>query len=370
MKIKDSFFSITFLLVIGKIIGFLREMLLASYYGTSNIYDAYLMSISILTLFTSWLSSIVETSTPIYIEKKQLKSMDEANSYYNILILCISCLGITFSLLVLFFSNIFVNVVALGFSATQKTLTAKYLQIISPVIFFESSRLFLVNYNVMNQKVLKNNLFDIVVNFIFVLSIIICGNIDKNLLIFSYFIIKFIEFLLYSLNFKFHRFFKQNINDVKKTILFALPLFFSSAFSDINIFFDKIISSTLPNGSLSSLNYASSLRVFVDTLISFAIITTIYPKLSENVLHTDKSLFKNTVSKGIIQILLLSLPVSLGGFLLSNEIVSIVFKRGAFDLESVRMTSIAFQMYMIGLFAFSTRTILFKACYALREMKR
>ena len=109
----------------------------------------------------------------------------------------------------------------------------------------------------------------------------------------------------------------------------------------INQFVDKTLASRLVEGSISALNYASLLNnVIIDITITI-LATIIYPKLTQANSLKQYDRFNELVYKGFNVVVIIS-PFSLGAMVYSNQVVQIIYERGAFDITATAMTSSAF----------------------------
>jgi putative peptidoglycan lipid II flippase len=114
-------------------------------------------------------------------------------------------------------------------------------------------------------------------------------------------------------------------------------------------FFDRLIATWLITGSASSLFYSQRLFQLPFAIISLPITRGINPILNRLKSSNDPEKFTSIYEKGNRIYFLILLPVTVFCIAASDEIVSLVYKRGAFDADSLRLTSQAFRMYSLGL---------------------
>ena len=95
---------------------------------------------------------------------------------------------------------------------------------------------------------------------------------------------------------------------------------------------------------------------------------SMYPIIQRWLEENIKGL-KSTISEAISIISLLVIPATIGAMIFSEEIVSLLFGRGAFTIEAITMTGNALFYYSIGMIAFGLRDILSRAFYALQDTK-
>ena len=124
--------------------------------------------------------------------------------------------------------------------------------------------------------------------------------------------------------------------DIKKLLILLLPAIIGNGAYQINLLIDMILASTLPDGSISYLYYSDRINQLPLGVFGIAISTALLPLLSEQIKRNKKQESEKSISNAIKFSFIFSIPSATGIFLLSNEIVSFLFERGAFDsLDSV-----------------------------------
>ena len=158
----------------------------------------------------------------------------------------------------------------------------------------------------------------------------------------------------------------QNVKDMVKLLG---PVMIGAAVMQVNAMIDRALASTLPEGSISALNYANKLNGFIIALFITSIVSVIYPILSKLSTKDNNEKFNKSIVKSINSIIILVLPISVGAIVLSTPIVKLLFQRGEFDDRALKMTSIALSMYSVGLVASGLREVLSKIFYSLQDTK-
>lgn len=114
-------------------------------------------------------------------------------------------------------------------------------------------------------------------------------------------------------------------------------------------FFDRLIATWLITGSASSLFYSQRLFQLPFAIISLPITRGINPMLNRLKSVNDSEKFTEIFGKGSRIYYRILIPVTVICIAASDEIVSVIYQRGAFDAASLKMTSQAFIMYSLGL---------------------
>lgn len=154
---------------------------------------------------------------------------------------------------------------------------------------------------------------------------------------------------------------------LKRVGALMLPAVFGAAVYQINILVGTLLASLLPEGSVSYLYYADRLVQFPLGIFAVAAATAVLPSLSRQAAEKDFHAMKGTFAYAFNFVLFITIPAMVGLIVLREPIVALLFKRGAFDHETTRMTADALLYYGVGLWAFSAVRIVLSTFYALQD---
>lgn len=154
---------------------------------------------------------------------------------------------------------------------------------------------------------------------------------------------------------------------LKKIGRLMLPTIFGSAVYQINILVGTMLASQLPDGSISYLYYADRLVQFPLGIFAVAMGTAILPHLSRQAASQDVIGLKTSVADGLCLIFFITLPATVGLIVLREPIVTQLFQRGAFDIKASLSTADALLYYGLGLWAYSAIRVLLPTFYALQD---
>lgn len=156
---------------------------------------------------------------------------------------------------------------------------------------------------------------------------------------------------------------------VKRIGRLMAPAVFGSAIYQLNQFIGTLLASLLAEGSVSWLYYADRLVQFPLGVFAIAMSTAALPSLSKQAAEKDLHGFNETFSHALKLVFFIALPSMAGLILLGRPIIQVFFERGAFDALSTIMTTKALLFYSLGLWAFSGIRVLVSAFYALQDAK-
>ncbi|CAM3045511.1 murein biosynthesis integral membrane protein MurJ [Pseudoalteromonas distincta] len=160
--------------------------------------------------------------------------------------------------------------------------------------------------------------------------------------------------------------------NVKKVRKLMLPALFGVSISQINLLLDTMIASLLMTGSIAWLYYSDRLIEFPLGLFGIGIATVILPALSK--LHSSKksSDFQHTLDWGVRFVIFLGLPAMIGLMIISPLIITVLFDHGAFKEDSVdhvKAVSLGVVAYSVGLVSFMLIKVLAPGFYARQDTK-
>jgi putative peptidoglycan lipid II flippase len=156
---------------------------------------------------------------------------------------------------------------------------------------------------------------------------------------------------------------------VIKMARLMIPTAFGAAVYQLNILLGTLLASYLPVGSVSYLYYADRLVQFPLGVFGVAIGTVALPSLSRLATGGRMDEYVSTLSASLRLTLFISLPSTAGLIALAHPMVAVLFGRGAFSPEAEAATSAALVAFSAGLPAFACVRPLFSAYYALSDTK-
>ncbi len=361
--------------IVSKILGFGREIILSYFYGASNISDAYLISRSIPFIIFGFIGTGISMGyIPMYnsIEKKYGK--DEGNKFTNNLVnlLIIICtIIIIFGLL---FTESIVKIFAKGFQGQTLDLAVRFTKISLLSIYFTG---LISIYNSFLQ--IKGNyiipaLVGFPMNILTISSIFISSRTNIVVLAIGSVLATASQLILLIPFIREKGYRYEFIIDIKddniKTMIFIiLPVIIGASVEQINKLVDKTIASSIAVGGISALSYSDRLNGFVQGLFVLPISAVLYPTISKMAVENNIDGMKKSISEAINTINLLVIPTTIGAMIFSEQIVELLFGRGAFNLQATAMTSNALFYYSIGMIGFGVNLILNRAFYSFQDTK-
>lgn len=364
-----------FFSAITSLVSFGKEVVFASYFGVSADADAFVIASQVPIILFSVISVAINTVLiPIYSKKIYNEGVEKADFFLTNLINIVFIFSCVFSIIGIVIAEYIIYLFAPGLSNETHCLATSLLRIILPSVI-------LTGLNGCNIGILNVHksfvLPKLAVNFkniVYILFIILMldsyGIYAASM---GFLLGSIVEFLyLYDLVRKKYKYrFYINIRDpdLKKSMKMTGPIFLGIGAAQINRIVDKVISSFLRKGSISSLNYASKLSNVFSGLLINSISTIMYPYFAEKVAKEEFDDLGKIYILTLSFYILVTIPIICGSVLLREELVSVVFGRGAFGFEAVELTSLLFTLYMVGILFSAVRQTGAKLFYAFGDTK-
>lgn len=379
LQSKQAAKSIFIMIIFGmgsKLLGFIREMLIAAKFGSGMETDTYFIALTATALFTSlFTQSLSTTMIPVMTEVEEKEGKCGKKSYTNNLLNITILLSLAVVVLGWLLSPFIIKILAHGFKDDQFYLAVTMMRIGMPVIIFAGIMGVYRGYLQSELMFLESAASQFPFNITYITFLIFLSGVFgiKGLMVTSALAVGAqILIQLPGINKTGYRYkFIINFKDqyIKKILYLILPVLVSVAVSDLNNIIDRSLASTLIEGSISALNYSNRLNSFILTIFITAISTVIFPMLSKEAAKENHDNFKKLIQNGFNVISLITIPATVGMIVLTQPIVRLAFERGAFDSVATKMTSVALLFYSLGLVGMALQTLMNRVYYSLQDTK-
>lgn len=363
------------ILAIGsKVLGFIRELVLAYFFGAGYVVDAYEMGMSIpITLLNGIVIATSTSYMPLLAVKYKLGGVEKANIFTSKVINSLLVIILSITLVAFLFSKSLIVVFAPGFNSEKASLTAFYMRVAFFAVMINAIIYILQAYLEYNEVFHPQILVGYLQNLVIISFTFLAAFFHYHLLIFGMafgYLANCIGFYLLAKNKGFE--YKRDLHirgTLSEIINIALPVFIGQTIGEINSFVDKVLASNLNEGSISALKYSSTVLNMVIYFVVTILITIIYPKLNKAFSLGRFDDIERIFNKGISILLIVAIPVTIGAVIYCEDLISVIYERGAFDSSATRLAAVAFGCYSIGLPFCAIRQLMLKAFYSLHEMK-
>ena len=170
---------------------------------------------------------------------------------------------------------------------------------------------------------------------------------------------------LHKEGFRYHLDIDWRDEGLRRMLTLMGPGAIGMAATQFNVFVNTLLATNTVEGAVSWLNYAFRLMYLPIGLFGVSIATATLPAVSRQSTERDFVAVRETVTNGLSLMLMLNIPSMVGLIVLAQPIVRIVLERGAFHADDTAATAAALQFYAIGLVGYSVVRILSPVFYAL-----
>lgn len=365
--------------LVGKVLGLVRDSLLAANYGMGMQAYAFQTASRIPRVFFDaiFASAISASFIPIFNENLEKKGRDSAFAFSNKFITLIGVVTVILTVVGMAFAQQLTVLFSPGFDESTMILSSKLLKIMFPTVVFTG-----IAYSFVG--ILQS--FD-------EFTIPAALSIVSNGIIIAYYFFFNDSFGIYGLSIallagwamqavmqipslikKGYRYrpsfgFKRD-DGIKKVLVLMLPVMVSTWVQPINIAINTRFASHLYEGAgVSAIEYANNLYTIIVGVFVLSVANVIFPRLSRMTANNEKNSVFSTVIMTVRILSFIIIPMTAGVMVLSPQIINLIYQRGDFTAADTALTSGALFFFAIGMFGYGLQTIISRAFYAEQDGK-
>lgn len=152
---------------------------------------------------------------------------------------------------------------------------------------------------------------------------------------------------------------------LRRVLLLMGPGTIGMAATQINVFVNTVLATSQGTGAVSWLDYAFRLMYLPIGLFGVSVATASTPAISRLVAMQELGQVRSTIAHAISLMMLLNVPATVGLIVLAQPIVRVIFEHGSFTPLDTEATASALRFYALGLLGYSVVRIVSPAFYAL-----
>lgn len=369
-RISKTIFSVGAIILLSRLLGFVREMVIANIFGTSADYDIYLIAVMLPALAYGVINFASIYFFVPFLSKQN--SSDGRTSWKAIypplnLILLASFVVV---LIIIIGSPYIMKIWGSQLSDEKFAQVVLYSRLTSLMVLLGTTEAFMRAFlNVKKIFIFPAGGF-IVYNVFCISSIfflyesfsvgaiiigVLAGLFFQNLFLLTK-ILKFKPFQSFT-----PKLITENSKALLKTagIVVIIEMINRSYF-----LLDRFIAPSFGEGVISALNYSQVIVQLPDSIIGFAIGAVVFPLFSESTDNEQLHRFQYLYKKAILSAVFLAVPIAVFFFLHAKEIVYLLFHRGVFDAHSVELTATTLRPFVISIVSLFVISTSMRACYS------
>lgn len=363
--------------IVGALIGFWLQLIVAYYFGAGGDTDAYFMAASTSEMLAKLLlgGSITAVFIPTLVEKIAHRQAEEAQEMAFNLIHLVSSMLLIVLFLVGWMSDAFVSFIAPGFDQATHQLTVNLLRILLPSF----GLLFLVELisGILQatQAFFFPALLRVIAPLTAIATLLVLHNeigiaaLAVGSVLGSVAQLAFVVWGLYRQGWHYRLVWRVRDPAIKKIFVLAYPFILSVLMTQVAGITYRVLVSRLEPGSLAALKFAEKLTQLLTIVFLNSVTAVIYPVLSAKAAKQDVVGMRSTIGAAIRLICFTTVPIITAVVLLREPIIALIYQRGSFSEQDAAMTSIALLLLVVGLTVNGISSVLGHATLALQETR-
>jgi len=371
----------------SRLLGFIRDIIIAAFFGTGMTSEAFFVAFRIPNLLRDLVGEGAANSAfvPVFC---QYWAKDEKKDFWDLVgnafwIILIVLAGI--SIFGILFSRPIVSLIAPGFLGDPQkfSLTTQLTRFLFPYLLLIGLTAYAIGFLHSFKSFAAPAFGPCVLNICMIISVLIAYRFMPNP-IFGLALGVLLGGIL-QISIQIPSLFKQGFHlrllrinlslshpGIRKIGRLLIPRIYGSAVHQLNVLIDTILATLsfiVGQGAVAAIYYANRIIQFPLAIFGIALSSAVLPTLSSQAAVNDIDSLKSTLSFSLRTVYFLMLPAGLGLVVLAQPVIEVLFQRGNFDDYSVQICSLALLFYAIGLIFFGGMKILIAGFYSLQDTR-
>jgi putative peptidoglycan lipid II flippase len=367
--------------LVSRILGLVRDVVFARYFGVSAVMDAFLVANRIPNMLRRFFAegAFSQGFVPVMARYRERHSHEDAREFvdsvagtFGIILFLVTLLGVVAA-------PVLVAMVAPGFIGDDGRfdLATLMLRFTFPYLFFVSLTAFAGGILNTYSRFAVPAFTPVILNIVLIAGAVwLSPRLAEPVMALAYAVfiagicqLAFqVPFLLRIRSLPRPRW-NPSHEGVRRVGTLTLPAIFGSSVAQVNVLIGGVIASMLGVGKISLLYYADRLMEFPLGLFGIALATVTLPYLSRQHASASHDEFSATLDWSMKIVLLIAVPAGIGLIVLAVPLVAAIFHGGEFTSEDVQLTALALQAFAVGLVGFSFVKILAPAYFAREDTR-
>lgn len=366
---------------ISRVLGYVKDMILALYFGATGLSDTFFVAFRIPNLLRELFAegSMSSALIPVLTEHQARHGSDEAKRLVRItftfILISVGLICLTGTV----FAPAIVSLIAPGFlnDSVKFSQTVLLTRVMFPFLLFMSLAALVMGALNTRKIFFVPSLAPAMLNVSIIIVVLLLAPVLENPLIAVALGVTLGGFVQFA--FQLPSFFRNDYDlrlsynfrheGLKKMSVLVLPATMGMAAVQVNIFISTILASYLPQGSITYLYYSMRLVQFPVGIFGVAMGMAALPSLSEHAVRGDTDKLREDFSFALRLLFFITVPAMAGLIALREPIVNALFQRGEFDYSATAGTSEALLFYSTGIWAIVGVRIVTATFYSLQDTK-
>ena len=368
--------------IASKLIGFVRDMVVANFYGASLVSDAYFYALQIPSLAIIILGGVGGPfhSAAVAVFSKLIGTEDKpdemVNKLYNTFLTITFVFFAILAIAGFFFADKIMGLIISAGTPELVSLATTHFKIMSPIILIGGIIGIYYGLLVVHKQYILPNLSPMVLSLVVIIAITLAHNDHSGLVLaiattvgaVCQIMIQFPKLRQIGYRIK-PNFDIRNNTQFKNICELLFPAILSSTIGQIGIYIDMFFASNLVLGAWTAVVFANRIFQFPVGILVTAFLVPLFPIFSRLAGEGDENSIKSYFNKGVGVLFFAAIPMIILIMLLANDGISLVFERGAFDSNAVIMVSEALCFLSFSILPYVFRDSITRVYYAYNDSK-
>lgn len=349
----------------SRILGFVRDILIANFLGSGPVAEAFMIAFSLPNMFRRLFAEGAFNTAFIPMLSKRISNRRMAEVFASDALSFLVASILLTTAVAEIFMPFFVLSIASGFSEDNRfNIAVNFSRVMFPYIFLISFSAFLGGILNTLNKFSITAAAPLFLNIFFILALLIAHFFELDygwaitiaVPIAGVCQLLFIWKYLIKENFQLKLKFPSINPEIRSLIKIAVPAALAGGVIQINLVVGRQVASHF-DGAIAWLNYADRLYQLPLGVVGISIGIVLLPNLSKLTSQKEKNKRLNTINRSTEIALALTLPATCALLVMPFPLIVVLFERGAFSASDSLYTSRALFVYAIGLPAFVLQKI-------------
>lgn len=369
------------IILISKVMGLVRDTMVAGAYGTSVYAVAYETASKLpVTVFDFVLGGVVTSAfIPIYNSIAQKENRDRAREFTESYLNLILTVTVILSVIGVVFAPALVSFIAPNLSDEANALSVSLTRIMFPMVIFVGLAFTFVGFLQSEGEYNIPAVISLVSNLIMVVYLAVSGKIitDPEKSVIGLSVAMLVGWAaqaavqipaVHKRGFRYRPTAPILTPETKRAAKNAVPILASTWTSPVCTLINTRIASGI-EGAISMLGYANRLYIIIVGLFSFVATNLLFPYFARADAANDKA-EKDRMTRTSLKVLIFIIaPISVGVMVLANPFVSLIYENGAFNARDTLWTANALRFYSVGMVFAAISEVLTKAFFSAEKTK-
>lgn len=383
LSVLKAAWIIAVVTIVSKLIGFVRDIIIANYYGASMVSDAYYYAYQIPSLSLILLGGVGGPfhSATVAVFSKLIPNLNEkpqeyVNKLYSTFMTATTIFFLVLSAVMYIFPHQIMELIISSGSPDMVSLAAEHLKIMTPLLIIGGIVGIYYGILIIYKQFMLPNLSPIIMSAAIIGVVMSVPSDEKGYaLAWATTIGAILQLVIQYPNVRKLGFsWKPNFNftnnpNFKEITELLFPAVLSSTVGQIHIYVDMFFTSSISEGAWTAIGYANRVFQFPVGILVTAFLVPLFPIFSRLVAEKDLNGIKTYFNKGVGVLFFVGIPIIIGILTVGYDAVRLVFERGAFDKAATFMVTEALWFLSVSILPYVFRDSITRVYYSFNDSK-